>query len=264
MVKTDRTSAPLGLALLFLSLAIVPVTLRIAGYEVSVSPSLSAAIEAWRSVAGVLGNSSQPISDTELSLVKKYSFAEGEEVPAQEQMVADAASTSFEPEYEPNIDPTWEAREASSLAVVQPTVETRSCPKYRRQATAANQVASVRWSRRLASSSLIRAAVVLEIKRTKCVERQAALLRVRELMYRSRALSELLRTVEVNRDEQVFVKMEPIALFSGTPCDPELTPIGEPSTEVFRNGGVRFGVGASEEPESFEFWEDPGSFEFWF
>ena len=264
MVKTDRSSAPLGLGLLFLSLAIVPVTLRIAGYEVSVSPSLSAAIEAWRSVAGVLGNTSQPVSDTELSLVKKYSFAEGDETPAQEQTVAETFSTSFEPEYEPNVESTWEAREAASAAVVLPQVQTKSCPKATRLVAAANGVAIVLRTARLASSSLIRTAVVLEIKRTKCVERQTALLRVRELVHRSRALSELLRTVEVNRDEQVFVKMEPIALFSGTPCDPELTPIGEPSTEVFRNGGVRFGVGASEEPESFEFWEDPGSFEFWF
>ena len=76
MYKTDRSSAPLGLALFFLSLAIVPVSLKVAGYDVNVSPSLSAAVEAWRGVAGILGNSSQSATDTELSLVKKYSFPE--------------------------------------------------------------------------------------------------------------------------------------------------------------------------------------------
>ncbi|MEK6304492.1 MAG: hypothetical protein AABO41_27710 [Acidobacteriota bacterium] len=254
MVKTDRSSAPLGLALLFLSLAIVPVSLKVAGYEVSISPSLSAALEAWRSVAGVLGDNSQAATDTELSLVKKYSFAEDPAAPTQEQAVAETFSKSFEPDSEPDLDSIWEARESASLSVASPAIQVKTCPKTACSSAASNGVATARWKRTIASSSLIRTAVGVEAKKTKCAERQAALLRVHELVHRSRAFSELFRTVELQKNVQVFVRMKPIALFSSPICDPELMPIGEPATEVFRNGGSRFGVGASEEPESFEFW----------
>lgn len=265
MVKTDRSSAPLGLALLFLSLAIVPVTLRVAGYDVSISPSLSAALEAWSSVAGVLGNSSQPATDTELSLVKKYSFAEEPAAPAPEQAVVETFSENFEPECGADRESIWEAREAmSSPSVATPIIQGKTCSKASRSSSASTEVATARWKRTSASSSFIRIAVTVEAKKTKCAERQAALLRVHELVHRSRAFSELLRTVQLQKDVQVFVKMKPIALFSSPIFDPELLPIGEPATEVFRNGGLRFGVGASEEPESFEFWEEPKSSEFWF
>src|ERR1700730_18022694 len=45
---------------LFLSLAIVPISLRAAGVQVSFSPSLSAAADVWRQIADVFGSGYQP------------------------------------------------------------------------------------------------------------------------------------------------------------------------------------------------------------
>ena len=97
----------------------------------------------------------------------------------------------------------------------------------------------------------------------KCVEREAGLLRLGELVRRSRVLGESLKTVQLQEDMEVFVKIKPIALFAGTMMslgEGEQAPLGEPATEVFRSAGPRFGVGASEEPET----EEPENFEFWF
>jgi hypothetical protein len=261
MYKTDRSSAPLGLALLFLSLAIVPVSLRIAGYDVNVSPSLSAAVEAWRGVAGILGNSSQSATDTELSLVKKYSFAEEAPPSPEEPVVAQASNESVEPDFEPNVEASW----GESAPLTPPTAPSVQCnaqpkarPKLPRSPVISQRVALVRLRHTIASAlpALLRTAAYAEAKQAKCPESEGGVIRVRELVRRSHALGEAFKTVQLQKDVQVFVKMKPIALFAGTRlsmCDDEPVPIGEPATEVFRNAGPRFGVGASEEPESFEF-----------
>src|SRR5947207_4282814 len=50
------TNAPLGAAFfLFISLAIIPVSLKAAGVRVGVHPRLSAAIDIWAEVADVFG-----------------------------------------------------------------------------------------------------------------------------------------------------------------------------------------------------------------
>lgn len=54
---------------LFLGLAILPASLRMAGVQVSFSPRLSAVIDAWDQMAQVFGASSQPTGD--LSLVRE-------------------------------------------------------------------------------------------------------------------------------------------------------------------------------------------------
>jgi hypothetical protein len=49
---------------LFLALAIVPISLRAAGVQLSISPRLSAAIDAWHQIAEVVGSSYQTGSET--------------------------------------------------------------------------------------------------------------------------------------------------------------------------------------------------------
>ena len=89
----------------------VPVSLRVAGYDVSVSPSLSAAVEAWRGIAGVLGNSSQPASDTELSLVKKYSFAEETPKSSEQSLVEEAHSKTVNADLDAGLEASWVSSE---------------------------------------------------------------------------------------------------------------------------------------------------------
>jgi hypothetical protein len=259
MYKTDRSSAPLGLGLFFLSLAIVPVSLRVAGYDVSVSPSLSGAVEAWRGIAGALGNSSQPVSESELSLVKKYSFAE-ETTPSAEQpvLVAEACSKSFEADFETDLESAWMSGEPPPASAVVAAVQPRPRAKARRSPAISHRVVLARLQRTMAAElpAMAVSAVALEARAAKCPEREKARIRVRELVRRSITLNEVFRTVQLRKDLQVFVKMKPIALYSYPPmwaCDGEPFTLVEPATEVFPAAGPRFGVGASEEPELFEF-----------
>lgn len=266
MYRTDRSSAPLGLALVFLSLTIVPVSLMIAGYDVSVSPSLSAAVDAWRGIAGVLGNSSQSASDTELSLVKKYSFAEETKTEATEEpVVTEACTKSLDADFEPCLEASRAASEPATISARAPEMVHRKArvKSWHSSATSRNVVLA-RLQRTFASElpTLVRATEAAEAKTAMCPEREAALLRVRELVRRSRAFGEAFKTMQLQKDVQVFVKMKPIALFTCPvmpASDGDPLPVGEPATEVFRNAGPGFGVGASEEPESFDFLLD-----FWF
>lgn len=61
MQRTNRiTLAPLGTAFfLMLGLAIVPVSLKVAGVPITVSPRLAAAIDAWQQIAEILAPNSQ-------------------------------------------------------------------------------------------------------------------------------------------------------------------------------------------------------------
>ncbi|HWN99797.1 MAG TPA: hypothetical protein VNS63_11055 [Blastocatellia bacterium] len=252
MYRTDRSSAPLGLAVLFISLAIVPVSLRMAGYEVSISPSLSAAVEAWRGIAGALGNGSQSGSATELSLVKKYSFAETT-TSAQEPVVTESCRKAVEADFEQDLAESWPSEEPSPVVAAAVAVQPKARPK-----AGCQQVALARFQRPVAVRLpvLAHTAVLAEARTAKCREREAGLMRVRELIRKSRALSEALMTIELHKNMQVFVKMKPVALFERPrlmACDGEEAPLAEPATEVLQKAGPRFGVGASEEPDSFEF-----------
>lgn len=72
MQRINRSAhAPVGTAFfLFLGLAILPVSLRAAGVQVSFSPRLAAAMDAWQQIAEVFGASYHPARPSELGVVK--------------------------------------------------------------------------------------------------------------------------------------------------------------------------------------------------
>ena len=72
MQRMNRsTHAPVGAALfLFLGVAILPVSLRVTGVEVSFSPRFAAAMDAWHEVAAVFGADYQGVPASELAVVK--------------------------------------------------------------------------------------------------------------------------------------------------------------------------------------------------
>jgi hypothetical protein len=72
MQRINRSAhAPVGtIFFLFLGLTILPVSLRAAGVQVSFSPRLSAAADAWQQIADVFSASYVPAPTTELSVVK--------------------------------------------------------------------------------------------------------------------------------------------------------------------------------------------------
>ncbi|MEK6284695.1 MAG: hypothetical protein AABO57_03040 [Acidobacteriota bacterium] len=70
MQRLNRSGhAPKGPAFfLFLGLAIVPLSLRAAGFQVSFNPSLSAASDAWQQIADVFGAGYQPARTSDLAM----------------------------------------------------------------------------------------------------------------------------------------------------------------------------------------------------
>jgi hypothetical protein len=73
MQRTTRSAhAPVGTALfLFVGLAIIPVSLRVAGVQISFAPRLTAANDAWQQVAEVFGASYHPTAAPDLSVVNR-------------------------------------------------------------------------------------------------------------------------------------------------------------------------------------------------
>ena len=73
MQRINRSAhAPVGTALfLFVGLAIIPVSLRVAGVQISFAPRLTAANDAWQQVAEVFGASYPPTAAPDLSVVNR-------------------------------------------------------------------------------------------------------------------------------------------------------------------------------------------------
>jgi len=71
MQRLNRAAhAPVGAAFfLFLVLAILPISLGVAGVQVSFNPRLSAAMDAWQQIAEVFGASYQPGTASNLSIL---------------------------------------------------------------------------------------------------------------------------------------------------------------------------------------------------
>jgi hypothetical protein len=68
---TTGHRTPLGAAFfLFLGLTMIPVSLKAAGVNVSFSPRLSAAVDAWNQISEVFGRSYQPGAESELASLR--------------------------------------------------------------------------------------------------------------------------------------------------------------------------------------------------
>jgi hypothetical protein len=117
-----RTSA----FLLFLGLAIVPISLKAAGIQVSFNPSLSAAADAWQQIADVFGSGYQPArvfdSSTPTDQAKEPSRAfDSSACPKREFACAREANELSAP-----------VAEVSKVRAPQAEATRRGCPKAAR------------------------------------------------------------------------------------------------------------------------------------
>jgi hypothetical protein len=91
-----KNTTYLGMAFLFVSLAITPVSLKALG----VSPNLFAGVDAWRQISNVFGDGHQPVAASEILALNKYSSGEdigaGRENEAQPLMIAETLTPSAE------------------------------------------------------------------------------------------------------------------------------------------------------------------------
>ena len=64
-----QTTAPFGLAFIFLGLAIVPMSLKAVGVNISFAPRVNAVANAWNRITGGVANPYQPLGTAELAAV---------------------------------------------------------------------------------------------------------------------------------------------------------------------------------------------------
>ena len=69
-----KNTTYMGMAFLFLSLTVTPISLKAVG----ISPSLSAGVDAWRQVASVFGDSHQPVTSSELLALSNLKSGEAD------------------------------------------------------------------------------------------------------------------------------------------------------------------------------------------
>jgi hypothetical protein len=87
--------APLGTAFfLFLGVAIVPVSLGVAGLQTGFSPRLSGAIDAWHQITEVFGASYHPGTEAELSALNEPDSQPSEEDACRRRELACAGQTA--------------------------------------------------------------------------------------------------------------------------------------------------------------------------
>src|SRR5215470_240140 len=68
MSKLNKTtSAPFGMAFIFLAITSIPISLKVVGVDIKLSPKVAAVVGAWEQIAGTFGNSYQPLMANELA-----------------------------------------------------------------------------------------------------------------------------------------------------------------------------------------------------
>ncbi|HEX8088227.1 MAG TPA: hypothetical protein VF762_05205 [Blastocatellia bacterium] len=84
MQKINKTtSAPLAGAFFVLSLAIMPFSLKIVGFTVSLNPSLLAVVDVWNQIAGSYGGGHQPVTSAELLAISNLDSNETSDVATE-------------------------------------------------------------------------------------------------------------------------------------------------------------------------------------
>lgn len=131
--KNKSTSAPLGIAFLFLTLTSVPVSLRAVGFDVALNRGSVAG--AWGQVAGIFVSGYQPVSAMEwaaLSLLDRQELNEAESVPADQPCLATACEPESQDQLEPDpvafdsVDAGSGLAQAETLSAAK---QHRKCPK---------------------------------------------------------------------------------------------------------------------------------------
>jgi hypothetical protein len=129
MQRINRSAhAPLGTAFfLFLGLAILPFSLRAAGVQVSFSPRLAAAMDAWQQIADVFGASYHPAPASELSVVKDLDSDPSNPIESPVRPSSEFACAQKAEEWAGTVVDVSEARVLKAASVRRASSKSASC-----------------------------------------------------------------------------------------------------------------------------------------
>jgi hypothetical protein len=88
---TKQSTAPFGLAFIFLGLAIVPVSLKAVGVSFNFTPRVNAVASAWARITGEAVSAYQPLGTVELSALNLFDCCD-ESTPVEETAPAEVPS----------------------------------------------------------------------------------------------------------------------------------------------------------------------------
>jgi hypothetical protein len=89
MQKINKTSAPIAAAFFVFSLAIMPFSLKVVGFTLSISPSMSAVVDVWNQIAGSYGSGHQSAAAELIAISNLYS------IEASDPAIDDASGDSL-------------------------------------------------------------------------------------------------------------------------------------------------------------------------
>src|SRR5215213_4919710 len=84
MQKINKTtSAPIAAVFFMLSLAIMPFSLKVVGFTLSLNPSMAAVVDVWNQIAWSFGSRNQPSSSAELLAINILNSDEASDAPSE-------------------------------------------------------------------------------------------------------------------------------------------------------------------------------------
>jgi hypothetical protein len=102
MQKINKTtSAPIAAAFFVLSLAIMPFSLKVVGFTLSLNPSMSAVVDVWNQIAWSFGSKNQPSSATELLAINMLTSDEAPDASSETASESSSLANLKEPEANP-------------------------------------------------------------------------------------------------------------------------------------------------------------------
>jgi hypothetical protein len=223
MQKINRTtSAPLAAGFIILSLAIMPFSLRVVGFTLSLNPSLSAVVDVWNQIAGNFGGGHQSATPAELLAISNLDSNEASEAAAQPAVGSPLLARLEQPEPVEMYQPQFSAIEVEDLDAGRSQARglkapARSAQSVKRAGTA-SYYTEVR-ARIEQHAEELKAAEVAQRQLTAHAERLTGL--DTQLAAMKFDFHRMLKTLPLNKDVKFFVRTKPVkpVAFKLTACD---------------------------------------------
>lgn len=206
-----KTSAPLAAAFFVLSLAIMPFSLKVVGFTLSLNPSMSAVVDVWNQIAGNFGSEHQPATPAELLAISNLDSNESSEA-AVTPVVGNSLLARLEQDEPVEIyQQRFSAIEVEDFDAGRPQAKSPKAPS--RLARSAKRADVVSYYTEVQARIEQHAE---ELKAAEVAQRQIAA-RAEQLTGLDTQLAamkfdyrKMLKTLPINKDVKFFVRMKPV------------------------------------------------------